>query len=204
MALDMLNSFLRPAGQERAPEPALDDTTDIPAVTALPVPAAAGHVTYGRQAVEALRFAVRVGRRRWREEQARDGKFIHRMKTEPRSIQDVCDYADSRAWVPPGHDRGIAEKTGRAYFLLIGVPRVTYHRVRIWEYERPLRWLIWTAIRFAAAMAVLTLLGHGHLAAWITGAVLAAVVIAAAVLMPRRSYVGEDPSEDPAEEEDPE
>jgi len=195
----MLQSFLRPPGQEPPPEPALDDTTDIPPIPAAPAPA--GHVTYGRQVAEALRFAVRQGRLRWRQEQRRDGKFIHPLRTEPCSIQDVCDYADSRAWVPPGHDGGIAEKSGVAYFAVIGKPMVTYHRVRIWEYERPLRWLIWLAIRFAAAMAVLAWLGHGRLAAWITGAVLAAAVIAAAVLMPRRSYVGETPEQ---EEEDAE
>lgn len=203
MSIDQLQAFLRPGVPEQVPERAEDDTRDFPAIPAADPPRPGAHVTYGRQVTEAFSFAVREGKRRWREEQRRDGKFIHRMKTEPRSIQDVCDYADSRAWVPPGHDGGIAEKSGVAYFAIIGKPMVTYHRVRMWEYERPLRWLIWQAIRFAVVMAVLALLGHGVLAAWITGVTLGLAVAAAAVLMPRRSHVGELPAEATDEEEDP-
>ena len=193
------------ADEEATPEPPTADLPAIPAddgsaLHAVPLPGS--QMTYGRQAAEALVHAVRTGRLRWREEKRREGSHLRRARTASWSIQDTIDYADGRPWVPEGHDGGIAEKAGRAYFLLIGIPGVHYAAWLRWKFDKPLRWLIWTAVRFAVAMAVLTLLGHGRLAAEITGAVLAVAGISAAVIMPRRPGAGDDTEEEHAEEED--
>lgn len=226
MAMAQLQRFMR--RDEDYVVPAIDDTAELPAIapedddtaTLRPVVMADPRMSYGRQSAEALRHAWQASRRRAREEHEREGSWLHRIATEPVTlkgtyvyghqddpapageIHGTCDYAQARGWVPPGHDGGIAEKAGVLYFALIGRPKVAYHRVQIWKAERPLRWAIWNVIKFAIAMALVTLDGHGRLAAEITGGVLLAAVAVCAVLMPRRSAVGDTDNDDTGHEEE--
>jgi len=153
--------------------------------------AAAGvtRMTYARQGGLAFAHAIRTGRRCWREAKDREGSRVSQAITATWSIRHTLDYAGSRAWVLRGHAGGIAEHSGVAYFAVIGKPWAFYAGWLHWVHDRPLRWAAWAAVRFGLAMAILTMLGHGRLAAQIAGGVLAALVITGVVLSPRTSPV---------------
>lgn len=205
MAMAQLNRFLRK--DDGYDIPAIDDTAELPVIapedddtaTLRPVVLADRRVSYGRQSAAALQHAWRVYRRRVRDEHERDGSWLHQRKTEQHSYQAVTDYAASRAWVPPGHDGGISEKLGVLYFVL-GRLKTAYHVAQLYKAARPARWAVWNAFKFAVAMTLLTLDGHGRLAAEITGGVLLAAGLLCAALMSRRSEVGS--SEGDADEEE--
>lgn len=198
--LDRLHDMFRgdaPAdGWETVPEPGpeMDDTAELPVIrTAVPVSNAS-------QAAEAIRHAWRASRRRARDEHDREGSWIHQRRVEQHSVEELCDYAQARPWVPLGHAGGAAEKIGVLYYAYARV-RVTYHLMQAWKYSRLARWAIWRVAKTGFWLAILTLLGHGRLAAEIGAGVLLVIGAAAAAFLPRRSQVGE-PEDAPAEEED--
>jgi hypothetical protein len=131
-----------------------ENTDRLPAVEATPpaedenpggklVMLQGGQMGAGDQAREAVAHAYRVALLRFREARKREGGLIHGlMIARPPSVQEQCDYAASRAWVPPGHDGGIAEMAGAVYHLLIGRPGVAFFNLGSAIFSRPLRLLL--------------------------------------------------------------
>jgi hypothetical protein len=95
----------------------------------------------------AIMHALAVARHQSQVMRARDGGIVHGlMAGQPPSVQQQCDYAKSRAWVPPGHDGGITETAGVIYHALIGRPAVAFFGACSAIFARPLRLGIATII----------------------------------------------------------
>jgi hypothetical protein len=82
-----------------------------------------GQMGAADQAREVAAHAFRVARMRFREARKRPGGLIHGLlAAKPRSVQEQCDYAKGRAWVPAGHDGGRVEGAGVVFHAVVGRP----------------------------------------------------------------------------------
>jgi hypothetical protein len=119
--LPALLSFLHDG--ETSPEPAAPaaPATD-PAPQATPAVALrGGQLSTGEQARAIMELAWRSSRRRWLDTVRRQGGVVNwLMSTQPPSVLDQCEYAQSRAWVPAGHEGKFAEKEGVIFHATIG------------------------------------------------------------------------------------
>ena len=133
-----LASVLRLArGDDHEPETAPD-----PEPAVLPV-LRGTQVSLGDQAKAAAAVALASARRHVAEMSRREGGVVNGLlNAKPPSVQEQCDYAKSRAWVPAAHDGGIAETLGVAYHALIGRPGVALGNLIAGISARPLRFLI--------------------------------------------------------------
>ena len=85
-----------------APPPAEDTGAPGPLVT-LP----GSQLTARDQITAAAQMAFAVGRRQWKDRAEREGGVINGLlRAKPRSVQEQCDYAKQRAWVPRGMTAG--------------------------------------------------------------------------------------------------
>lgn len=114
-----------------------------------PVPATALAPLTGRrmsvreQSSAAVTHAFRTGWRRARDLARREGGLVHGLLSgKPPSVTEQCEYAKSRAWVPPGHDGGLAERSGAVYHALIGRPGVAAGNLIAAVCARPLRFFL--------------------------------------------------------------
>ena len=108
-----------------------------------------GQMAWHEDARAAISHGFAVARLRARTLSKREGGVVNGLlNAKPPSVAEQCQYAQSRAWVPPGHDGGFAEKAGVIYHVLIGRPGVALGDLIAGITSRPLRF----------ALAVLTIL----------------------------------------------
>lgn len=99
-----------------------------------------GQMALPEQAKAALAHAWRIARRRTKDLSEREGGIVHGLlNAKPPSVGEQHAYSASRAWVPPGHDNGIAERAGVIYHLLVGRPGVALGNTISALASRPLR-----------------------------------------------------------------
>ena len=102
-----------------------------------------GQMALPDQAKAAFAHAWRVALRRTKDLSEREGGIVHGLiNAKPPSVGEQHAYSASRAWVPPGHDNGIAEKAGVLYHLLIGRPGVALGNTISALAARPLRFFL--------------------------------------------------------------
>lgn len=124
---------------ELAPEPA--PSPGLPALTQ------GGQMAWREQAGAAVVHAFRVAWLRARTLSGREGGMVHGLlSARPPSVLEQHEYAKSRAWVPPGHDGGIAEKAGVLYHALIGRPGVAFFDLGAALVSRPLRFFLFLLV----------------------------------------------------------
>jgi hypothetical protein len=101
------------------------------------------HMKPREQAAAALRFSVERARARTTDVSRREGSVVHGLvNAKPPSVAEQSAYATSRAWVPPGHQGGWAERSGVAYHAMIGRPGVALGNTISALCARPLRFAI--------------------------------------------------------------
>lgn len=134
---------------EDAPEPeeAPDATAGEPErVHAVTTPALAT-MGWQDQMRAAMGHSWRTARYRSKALSEREGGMVHGLlSAQPPSVRGQCEYAKSRAWVPPGHEGGMADRAGMIYHLLIGRPGVALGNTISGLCARP--------FRFAAALLI--------------------------------------------------
>jgi hypothetical protein len=122
-----------------ATEPAAPATGSRPLVRL-----SGGQMCLREQSAAALVHAFRMAFARLREMARREGGLPHALRAgKPPSFDEECDYARSRAWVPPGHDGGLFEWLGVIHHALIGRPGVALGNSISAICHKPLRfWLL--------------------------------------------------------------
>jgi len=162
-----------PEEPQAAPMPA----AERPNLHVVPLPGS--QMTRQEQIHAALAHALRAARLRARETWRRDGGPVHVLKTgKPPSIGEHLAYGDSRAWVPHGHDGGIADRSGLAWNRTAGLWLVALGNGISATGHKPFRGVItWTLLYLLIALG---LYGLGdHSAAVIMLGALGAVILAA-------------------------
>jgi hypothetical protein len=103
-----------------------------------------GQMSLKNQTAAVLTYALRVAWRRWRELARREGGPVNALlEAKAPSIREECDYAQSRAWVPRGHNGGVFEVLGVLHHFLIGRPGVALGVSFAALCHKPLRfWLL--------------------------------------------------------------
>ena len=92
------------------------------------------------QCAAVVRHAFRVARRRGRDLAERDGGWVNGLlAAKPPSVAEQREYLRTRAWLPAGHEGGIADKAGTWYQRLIGVPGVALGNAVSATFARPFR-----------------------------------------------------------------
>ena len=80
---------------------------------------------FGDQAKAAASHAWRIAKRHAKDAREREGSVVAGLaRAKLPSIEEQCEYARSRAWVPPGHEDGIAAAMGVVFHALVGRPGV--------------------------------------------------------------------------------
>jgi hypothetical protein len=132
----------------RAPEN--EEDAEMPAAPA-PAPVtetamvslSGSRVSVKDQSAAAIGHAFRTAYRRARDLSRREGGLVHGLLAgKPSSVLEQCEYARSRAWVPPGHDGGLAERLGVIYHVLVGRPGVAAGNLISAVTSRPLRFFL--------------------------------------------------------------
>jgi hypothetical protein len=117
--------------------------TAVPAPQAALVPLSGGRMGVRDQVTAAAVHGFRTAWRRARDLSRREGGLVHGLLSgKPPSVTEQCEYAKSRAWVPPGHDGGLAERLGIVYHAVIGRPGVTAGNLVSAVCARPLRFFL--------------------------------------------------------------
>lgn len=141
------------------PEPTQEQAPGVAGASTQPIPVVvlAGTQMRGWQQLAAL--AAHGGRAtasRWRELRERDGGLVHGLlHARPPSVAEQCGYARDRAWLPAGHEGGIADMAGTVYHILIGRPGVAAGDLIAGICARPLRFAIACAVVLATAVPAL-------------------------------------------------
>ena len=99
-----------------------------------------GKMTPQQQVWAAFSHAVLAARHHARAQSRREGGLVNGlMNGKPPSFREQSEYAASRAWVPPGHEGGLAERAGVLYHAVIGKPGVALGNTISAVFARPLR-----------------------------------------------------------------
>lgn len=142
----------QPAAEPEHTEPPAPEVPRA-APPSLPAILPESQVTARDAAREALFIAWRAALLRFREMSRAEGGMLHGLlNAKPPSVAEQCRYAQSRAWVPIGHDGGIAEMAGTVYHAVIGRPGVALGNSIAALAARPLRFAI------AAFLVILALI----------------------------------------------
>lgn len=155
--LHVLRSILR---GEDAPEPdgepgAAEEPVTAPETAPAPGVAQVATMTWQDQSRAVAGHTWRTARRRAAALSEREGGMVHGLlSAQPPSVRDQCEYAKSRAWVPSGHEGGMADRAGMIYHLLIGRPGVALGNTISALCARPFRFAIALVI-FIVCAAVL-------------------------------------------------
>lgn len=135
-------------------------------------------VSLGEQAQVAGRIALREAWRRFNELRRRKGGLLHSLFNErPPTLQEECEYAQSRAWVPSGHEGGFAEAHGILFHWAIGRPMVAAGNLISGIGHKPLRWLLTAFFVFALTLTGLCVAGESGIATWLGLAVAVLAVV---------------------------
>jgi hypothetical protein len=171
----------------RAPDH--EEDAEMPAAP-VPAPAAetaavslsGGQVSGRDQAAAAVGHGLRQAWRRYRQMAKRDGGLARGLASaKPPSIDEHFEYGRSRAWVPPGHQGGTAERLGVLHNRTAGAALVLIGNWISGTGHKPLRCYLTLALLCALTVTGLYAAGS-HFAAAVMLAVLAGVAAAVAGL----------------------
>lgn len=185
-----LNALLRrdddPGGEPalaavpEVPQAADDETAALPPGHALTT-ADGDRVNAADQVIATVRHAFRHGRRQAKDMSAREGGWVNAgLNFRPASINDQRDYLANRRWLPPGHEDGIADRIGEAYYAGIGVPATAVLNAGGWVFKR--------LFRFLCVFAVF--LGAVFLVSLLTAGLPSAIIAVAALFSVTAGYLG--------------
>lgn len=124
--MSALPIMLRPS-PDGDPPPDDVDAAPVPEPARLSavVTLAGSEMSLADQTKGVMWVAWRNALRRARDLQEHEGGLVHQLHTgKPPSLAEECRYAQSRMWVPPGHEGGIAEVHGVIYHAVVGRPGV--------------------------------------------------------------------------------
>jgi hypothetical protein len=142
-----------PGNEEDAETPAAPVPAPVPETAALSM--SGSRVSVRDQASAAVMHGFRTAWRRARDLARREGGLVNGLLAgKPSSVLEQCEYARSRAWVPPGHDGGLAERLGVIYHALIGRPGVAAGNLISAVTARPLRFFLVLFTVGAVALAI--------------------------------------------------
>ncbi len=134
------------------PEPPAEQPATTPESRPL-VRLPGGQMSLKDQSTAAFAHALRLAWARLRDLAHRPGGPINALReAKPPSFDEECEYATSRAWVPPGHDGGVFEKLGVLHHALIGRPGVALGNSISGLCHKPLRFWLFV---FTVALVVL-------------------------------------------------
>ena len=122
-----------------------------------PAPEAVQDAPAAPEALAVIPHAFRTARRRAEALAGREGGWVNGLLAgKPPSIAEQREYLRLRAWLPPGHEGGIADKAGAAYHRVIGIPGVVLGNWISATCSRPFR-LAWTLATLALLLALVLL-----------------------------------------------
>lgn len=135
-----------------AAEPGPEAPPERGAPEALPVPAGAGAAPAG-----VIVHAFRTARRSAEHASQREGGWVNGLLVgRPPSVNHQRDYLARRAWLPHGHEGGIADQAGEAYHVAIGIPGVATGNAVSRIASRPFAFCwAWSALLVTASAACL-------------------------------------------------
>jgi hypothetical protein len=161
----------KPASAQEAP------VQDVPAPARNLITLHGDRMGFGDQAKAAAGHAWRIAKRRAKDAREREGSVVAGLaRAKLPSIEEQCQYARSRAWVPPGHEDGIAAAMGVVFHALIGRPGVAAANLAGALCARPFRACTAAGAVLVSAEAFLIATHRGMTAALI---ILAVTLIAA-------------------------
>jgi hypothetical protein len=168
-----------PAPLHAVPDPAEGETTQPMAVVPVaPAPLAGRQMSFPAQVQAQAGHTLMLARHARHTE----GSLPHRMwHGQPRSMAQHAEYRQSRRWVKPGHEGGVADKGGAAFHTVIGPPLKAVGLAFSAAGDSPVIF----GVGYLAGVVPLTCLAligfhHTTLAIWI--AVIHVAIIAVAVL----------------------
>jgi len=119
------------------------------------------------QVLDMLRATVTLTLRQAKAMSRREtGVIAALMRGKPRSVQEECDYAKSRVWVPARHEGGVAESLGVAHHVLVGRPCTAIGLAWVAVCQSPLSFWLAFPPSFALTLALLFKFGETGIAIW--------------------------------------
>jgi hypothetical protein len=168
-----------------------------------------GQMALGDQAKAAGGHAYRAARRRLRDMRQREGGLPRELLSgKPPSVEEQRAYVRNRAWVPLGHEGGMAERGGVLWGNLVGTPGVAAGNTISALAHKPLRGIIAFGLTYILAAILVAVLVSKQAGIWMAIALFAlAVVIVGALrvslnIWPARHLVVTDEVPEYTEEED--
>ena len=143
-----------PPGTAPPAEPAMPPLADL-------VAPQEGPMTGREQMITAIRHAFTQARRNWQAARKHEGGLINGLEHwEPPSVAGQIRYRDMRAWVPPGHQDGMADRWGTRYHTWISIPAATVLVFALWVVVRPFRACVAAGLAALTAAAAIAMLIH--------------------------------------------
>jgi hypothetical protein len=144
------------------------------------------------QVIAAIRYGWRNARRQAKDMSAREGGWVNAsLNFRPASVNDQRDYLANRRWLPPGHEEGIADRIGEAYYAGIAIPAAALVNAAGWWLKRLYRFLCALVITLGAVFLATTLTAGLPQAALVTAALFSVATgylgLIAALLAARRA-----------------
>lgn len=131
------------------------------------------------QAGAAIQQAIRVAQFRIRQARDRDGSLPAALyKGQAPSLEQHHGYVRSKAWVPPGHEGGVADRFGTLFGNTAGAAGVAAGNVISGVSHKPFRATVAFLAVYVLAVICLVFAGEKTIAAWMgAGLVIFAVVL---------------------------
>jgi hypothetical protein len=171
-----------PPDTEDVPAPELEPETRQGATVHL-MPIQGAQTSWLEQSNYAILHSLRMAWKRTQDFSRREGNVIHGLlRAKPESLAEHSAYVSSRAWVPPAHEGGIAERAGVAYGRTIAPPAIALFNAGSAIAARPLRGTIAFLTTYLLTGVALYALGHHAAAEWMIAGLLAAAALTALVL----------------------
>jgi len=187
-----------PEPDEHAPEPGPDEIRQGATVRLLPLQGA--QMSWLEQVNAAALHALRVALLKARETARHPRGMIHDLlNAKPPSVAEHLEYGRRRAWVPPGHEGGIADQAGFAWNHTGAVVGVAIGNWISATAHRPYRTLVTFTITYLITAAGLYAIGDRTAAIWMAGVLIGTGLLAGAGLVigsTRGYHAGDDAEED--------
>lgn len=128
------------------------------------------------QVIAVIRHGFRQGRRQARDMSSREGGWVNAgLNGRLPSVNGQRDYLANRRWLPPGHEEGIADRVGEAFYAGIGVPAIAAVNLTGWMLMRLYHFLVVLGVILAAVFLFTSLAAGLPAASLVTAALFSAV-----------------------------